>query len=127
MYKKKILIVEDEGNIANLEREIFEREGFEIDIAENGIEGLEKLKQGTYEVILSDFCMPIMMGDKFYMEVKKLRKNLEQKIIFVTGYPNDFIQSTGNKYLLKPFSRDQIISVVKESLASTEKQYTGIN
>lgn len=119
--KKKLLIVEDEENIAFLEKEIFEREGFEVDIAQNGAEGLEKIKQCIYEVIISDFYMPEMTGDKFYSEVKKLKKNLEDKIIFVSGNPNTFILSTGNKYLLKPFSNNQIINIVKESLYTAEK------
>ena len=118
MNKKKILIVEDEEIIAQLLEEILEGEGFEIRAVRDGVEGLERIKQNGYDVIISDFTMPRMKGDEFYQEVQKLGQDLAKRIIFVSGSINDFISSTGNRFLAKPFSHEQLIEVVKDLIAS---------
>lgn len=114
VYKKRILIIDDEKGITDLEKEILEGEGFEVNVANDGVEGLKKIKGNVYDVIISDFEMPHMKGDELYMEVKNLSPQLEKRIIFVSGIINDFIKSTGNRFLAKPFSLDQFIEVVKE-------------
>jgi DNA-binding NtrC family response regulator len=120
MNKKRVLIVEDEEMIAELEREILEREGFEIEIAQDGTEGLERLKQNEYIVVISDFQTTKMKGDEFYLEVKRLNQDLEKRIIFVSGTINDFIESTGNIFLRKPFSNEQFLEIVKDLATSIE-------
>lgn len=120
MHKKRILIVEDREIIANLEKEILEREGFNVDIARDGPEGLERIKTNVYDVIISDFQMPQMRGDEFYLEVRRLDQGLEKKIIFVSAIINDFIESTGNRFLSKPFSFQQLLQVVKDSIAQIQ-------
>lgn len=122
MYKKRILIIEDEEMLADLEKEILEGEGFEVEVTRNGAEGLERIKQNGYDVIISDFQMPKMRGDEFYLEVKNLSRNLEKRIIFVSASINDFIESTGNRFLVKPFSNQQLTQVVKDFIASIETQ-----
>lgn len=67
MNKKKILIVEDDVIVAMLIEEILEGEGLETEIAVDGLEGLEKINQNKYEVIVSDCNMPRMKGDKLYL------------------------------------------------------------
>jgi len=122
MSKKRILIVEDDETIANLERAVLEVEGFEVEIARDGIEGLERVKSDGYDVIISDFTMPRMMGDEFYLRVKELNQELAKRIIFVTSAINDFMKSTGNRFLEKPFSNQHLVQTVKESLTSIEGQ-----
>ena len=114
--KKRILIVEDDVIIANLEREILEGEGFKIEVARDGMEGLEKIKQNGYDVIISDCDMPRMRGSELYIEVQKLSPDLAKKIIFVSGTISDFIRSTGNRFLKKPFSPQRLIEAVNDSL-----------
>lgn len=121
MHKKKILIVEDEEIVAHIEKEVLKEEGFEVEIAKDGIEGLQKIKEGGHDVIISDFQMPYMTGEGFYLELKKLSQSLEKRVIFVSGFINDFIESSGNRYLLKPFSNQQLIQIVKD-LIQTEAQ-----
>ncbi len=118
MNKKRILIVEDDELIAQLMKEILERQKFDTEIAVDGIEGLEKIKRNKYDVIISDCHMPRMRGDKFYLEVQKLGQDLARRIIFISGSMNDFIRLTGNKLLAKPFSHQQLIDVVNDLIAS---------
>ena len=120
MNKKRILIVDDDEIVAQLMEEILERQGFETEIAVNGLEGLEKISQNKYDVIISDCNMPRMRGDKLYLEVQKLSEDLAKRIIFISGNITDFIISTGNRFLAKPFSPKQLVEVVNDLLASNE-------
>jgi len=116
--KKRALVIDDDKEIASIEREVLETAGFEVNVVDNGLEGLKEIKQNGYDVIISDFEMPRMKGDELYLEVKKLSKDLEKKIIFVSGNINDFIRSTENRFLTKPFSIDEFIEVVNEVMGS---------
>ena len=114
--KKRILIVEDDEIVAQLLIEILEGQGL-VEVARDGIEALEKIKRNEYDVIISDCEMPRMKGDQLYLEVQKLSRDLAKRIIFVSGDINDFIKSTGNRFLAKPFSHKQLIEVIKDLLA----------
>jgi CheY-like chemotaxis protein len=112
-HRKKILIVEDYEIVAQLMKEILE-EGFEVEVARDGVEGLEKIKQNGYNIIISDCNLPRMKGSELYLEVRKLSPDLAKRIIFTSGIITDFIESTGNRFLAKPFSHQQLIKAVKE-------------
>ena len=75
-----------------------------------------KKRRNEYDVIISNFKMPRMKGDKLYLEVQKLSQDLAKRIIFISGDINDFIRSTGNRFLSKPFSHQQLIEIVKDLL-----------
>ncbi len=118
MYKKRALILEDDKIVAFLEKEILEREGFEVEVAGDGVEGLEKVSQNVYDLIISDIIMPRMRGDEFYLAVRRLGRGLEKKIIFVSGSVDDFIKSTGNKFLYKPFTSKLLAQTVRDVFAN---------
>jgi DNA-binding response OmpR family regulator len=70
--KKKILIVEDDAFIRDIYQVKFSQEGFEVDLAENGLEALKKMEENIPDIILLDIVMPYMDG----MEALKIiRKN----------------------------------------------------
>jgi CheY-like chemotaxis protein len=114
MHRKKILILENYVTVAILEKAILEAEGFEVEVANDGVEGLEKIKQNGYDAIIADYNMAGMEVSEFYLEVKKLSPDLAKKIVFTSGIITDFIKSTGNRVLKKPFSRQQLIKAIKE-------------
>jgi len=120
----RILIIEDDEAIANLEKRILELEPYEVKFVSDGLEGLNNIKDQNYDVIISDFTMPRMKGDEFYFKVQKLNKGLEKRIIFVTGFINDFIESTGNRYLVKPFSNKLFLEKIKEFITYINNQAT---
>jgi CheY-like chemotaxis protein len=119
--KKRILVVDDDEIIVSLVKEILEGEGFKVEVARDGMDGLEKIKKDGYDAIISNMNMPRMKGDKLYLEVKELSPTLAKKILFISGNINDFIKSTGNKYLKKPFSREELVKAVKDVIASYRK------
>ena len=114
MHKKRILIVEDEESISILEKDLLEREGFQVEIARDGVEGLERIKNNRYDAIISDFEMPKMKGDQLYLKVMTLSQEQAKRIIFVSGNINKFIESTGNRFLPKPFSTKALVKLVKD-------------
>ena len=116
--KKRILVIENDEILAQLIKEVLEGEGFAVEIARDGAEGLERIKRNRYDVIISDCEMPRMKGSKLYLEVKKLSPDLAKRIIFVPGTITDFIKSTGNRFLRKPFSLQQLVELVKELIPS---------
>ena len=114
MHKKRILIVEDEESISSLEKNLLEKEGFQVEIARDGVEGLERIKNNRYDAIISDFEMPNMKGDQLYQNVMGLSQEQAKRIIFVSGNINKFIESTGNRFLPKPFSTKALVKLVKD-------------
>ena len=116
--KKRILVIENDEILVQLIKEVLEGEGFAVEIARDGAEGLERIKRNRYDVIISDCEMPRMKGSKLYLEVKKLSPDLAKRIIFVPGTITDFIKSTGNRFLRKPFSLQQLVELVKELIPS---------
>jgi CheY-like chemotaxis protein len=113
--KRKILIVDDEKIIVKFVKDVLEQEGFEVDTAGDGLQGFEKIKGNEYDVIISNQGVSLMKGHELYSEVKKLSPPLAKRMIFVSGnIMTDFIESTGNRFLSKPFTRQQLIAAVNE-------------
>ncbi|HSE83918.1 MAG TPA: response regulator [Thermodesulfobacteriota bacterium] len=121
--KKRILVVEDNESTRNLEKDILEEEGFEVDVAKDGVEGLEKIKQNRYDVIISDCNMPRMKGSDLYLEVKKSNPDLAKRFMFASAILSDFIRSTGNKFLQKPFTPEELIEIVQDLIKDIESKF----
>jgi CheY-like chemotaxis protein len=108
---KKILIVINDDSVAKLLRTILEPEG-QIDIAGNGREGLQKVKDQDYGLIVSAIEMPIVDGIKFYNEAKGMYPDLHKRFLFFTGAPTServsFFQDQDLRYLTKPATINEI-------------------
>jgi CheY-like chemotaxis protein len=119
MSNKKILIVDDESNILKSLRRLLE-EDFIVEIALGGQEAIDLLvnTEIKFDIILSDFMMPIMNGEDFYNEIKKNYPGLEDRIIFMTGGANNldvkkFFNTHSNRCLLKPFDQVELLQVIQ--------------
>lgn len=80
---KKILIIDDNVMVRKIIRNIFRNEGYEIEEAENGIEGLDMVKQEPFHLIITDILMPKMEGLELIIHLK--RDFPEIKIIAISG------------------------------------------
>ena len=80
-----ILVVDDEPLMAQSLADALAAEGYEIDVAVNGQRALEKIKDHTYDLILSDLRMPGLDGVGLYRELERWQPNLRRRMIFVTG------------------------------------------
>ena len=118
----RILIIEDDREIAEIERDYLELDGFAADIASDGVSGLEQALAGDYDLILLDLMLPGMDG---FSVCRRLREKLDIPILMVTARTQDIDKIRGlgfgaDDYIEKPFSPGVLVARVKAHLA----QYT---
>lgn len=116
---KKILIIEDDADIAAIERDYLSVNEFEVDIASTGPEGIVMGRTGEYDLILLDVMIP---GEDGFSVCRTLRKVLDIPIIMVTARLDDIDKIRGlgigaDDYITKPFSPNVLIAHVKANLA----------
>ena len=127
----KLLIIDDERGIRNTLREILADEGYEVEVAENGKQGLEMAQAKAYDLIFSDIKMPEMDG----MEVLKALKNGENDengdaalngevpIVMITGHGDvetavQALKAGAYDFLVKPLDLNRILITTKNALES---------
>lgn len=120
---KRILIIEDDQAIAEIERDYLEINGFEVEIVSDGQEGLERALSGQFNLILLDVMLPTMDG---FAICKELRKELTIPILLVTAKQEDIDKIRGlglgaDDYIEKPFSPSILVARVKANLAQYER------
>ena len=79
----RILVIEDEELSRYTVRQILDRAGHEVEEAENGAEGLDRLGAGTFDLVITDIFMPVMEGIETIREIKRLYP--DQKILAMSG------------------------------------------
>lgn len=118
---KAVLLVDDDKQLASALQWILKDENFLVDVAYDGEEALLKVKVHEYDVVICDLMMPRLRGDQFYLEAEKLRPELAERFIFITGFAGDsgmkeFLQQRQLKHLAKPFQIQELIDCAKELL-----------
>ncbi len=114
----KILIIEDDTNIAELERDYLEIDGFDVQIIKNGTEGLKTALYGGFDLIIVDLMLPGIDGFEI---CKKIRESMEIPLIIVSAKSNDIDKIRGlglgaDDYMTKPFSPSELVARVKNHL-----------
>ena len=112
---KKILIVEDDGNIRELLRLYLERDGYEITVDSNGEEGVEQWRKVNPDMILLDVMMPIMDG---WQVCKIIREESKVPIIILTAKGETFDKVNGlemgaDDYIVKPLEMREVVARVR--------------
>ncbi len=124
--KKRILVVDDEPDFALLVQGNLQKEGFDVDVAYNGVEGLEKIKQNLPDAVVLDVMMPEMDGYEVCAEIKKDDRLSEIAILMLTAVA-DHVTSTryshfdgmsmeADDYLPKPASAEEITDSLRSLL-----------
>lgn len=118
---KKVLIAEDSSVIQNLTKRILQGQSYDIHIAKNGQQVLDKLEIEHFDVILMDINMPVVDGMQCSREIRKLSDadKANTPIIAITGNAQnytleDFKEAGINEYLPKPLNFDQLVDLVKK-------------
>lgn len=119
----RILIIEDEESIAELEKDYLELSGFEVEIESNGETGLEKALNQEYNIIILDLMLPGMDGFEI---CKRIREYKNIPIIMVSAKKEDIDKIRGlglgaDDYMTKPFSPSELVARVKAHLARYER------
>lgn len=115
----KILIIEDDTAIAEIERDYLELDGFSVEIAADGTEGLARAQTGAFDLILLDLMLPGIDG---FAICRRLRETLDIPILMVTARQEDIDKIRGlglgaDDYIEKPFSPSVLVARVKAHLA----------
>ena len=114
----KILIIEDEKAIADVEKAYILREGYEADIATDGIEALRMFSEGAYDLVILDLMLPGMRGESVCREI---RRSSSVPIIMVTAKSaeDDVIaglDAGADDYIIKPFSPRILMARIRANL-----------
>lgn len=126
--EEKILIVEDEKNIADLIAYAFKREGYKVEVAYNGKDGLDKVRSFVPHIVIIDIMMPIMNG----FEVCKQIEHKEKLGIMMLTAKSDVVDKIqglelgADDYITKPFDILELIartkSLIRRLYKATDKQ-----
>ena len=119
---KAVLVVDDDKQLASALQWILADENYLVDVAFDGDEALLKVKVHEYDAVICDVMMPRLRGDEFYIQAKKLRPDLADRFIFITGFAADsdireFLSARQLKHLIKPFPIKELMACVKKMLA----------
>ena len=125
----KILIIEDDLSIAELENDYLTMSGFECDIATDGNSGLEKARNGDYALIIVDIMLP---GRDGFSICKEIRAESDVPIIFLSAKSDEIDKVRGlglgaDDYMTKPFSPSELVARVKSHIARYEKLTAAAN
>ena len=109
---KKVLIVEDDGNIAELLHLYLEKEGFETQVAKDGGKGVEYFRSFQPDLVLLDIMLPIMDG---WAVLKKIRETSKTPVIMLTAKGETEDKVTGleggaDDYIVKPFEMKEVLA-----------------
>ena len=119
----RILIIEDEEAIAELEKDYLELSNFEVDIEANGAKGLEKALTGNYDMFVLDLMLPDMDGFEI---CKRIREIKNEPILMVSAKKEEIDKIRGlglgaDDYITKPFSPSELVARVKAHLARYDR------
>ena len=119
----KILIVEDESAIAELEKDYLELSGFDVEVANDGRTGLDKSLTEDYDLIILDLMLPEVDGFEI---CRQIRNEKNTPIIMVSAKKDDIDKIRGlglgaDDYMTKPFSPSELVARVKAHMARYER------
>ena len=119
----KILIIEDEESIADLEKDYLELSGFEVEIENSGDIGLKRALEEEFDLFILDLMLPEVDGFEI---CKKVREKRNMPIIMVSAKKDDIDKIRGlgmgaDDYMTKPFSPSELVARVKAHLARYER------
>ncbi len=119
----RILIIEDETSIAELERDYLELSDFEVELEEDGVRGLNRALNEDFDLMILDLMLPGMDGFEI---CKKFRETKNTPIIIISAKKEDidiirWLGLGADDYMIKPFSPSEMVARVKAHLARYER------
>ena len=120
----KILIVEDEESIADLEKDYLELSGFEVEVANDGQTGLDKALFGDFDLVILDLMLPGISGEEVLAQIRKqgntpvivltAKDGLDEKIGLLTSGADD--------YITKPFEIQEVLARIQVQLRHMQQE-----
>lgn len=120
---KKILIVEDDLSIAELEKDYLELEGFEVKICNNGVDGLNALKTNVFDLLILDVMLPKIDGLTI---LRSIQEDKDIPVLLVSAKKEDIDKIKGlslgaDDYITKPFNPSELVARVKSHIRNYER------
>lgn len=130
---EKILIIEDDLSIAELEKDYLEIDGFEVEIQKNGLKGKQRALEEDFDLIILDLMLPDLDGFKICKEIRD-KINIPILMVSAKGDNIDKIRGLGlgaDDYITKPFSPSELVARVKSHIKRfnrlTNNRESGVN
>lgn len=123
---KSILLVEDEVEFAMHVKAFLESYNYSVTVAPDGVQGMRRIMEKDYDVIICDLMMPNLPGDMFYLGVERVKPNLARRFIFITGHQNnpkvtEFVKKVRALTLFKPFEMHLLLETILVALKNAQK------
>jgi two-component system nitrogen regulation response regulator NtrX len=115
----KILVIDDERSIRNTLKDILEYEKYEVDLAEDGNKGLEKVKNAEYDIVLCDIKMPGLDGIEVLEKLVVLAP--DTPVVMISGHGNidtavDSIKKGAFDYIEKPLDLNRLLITIRNGM-----------
>ncbi len=117
MSTRRILVVEDEPDIADLLGSVLKAAGYEVDTAPGADAALNLVRNATYQAAIVDFHLPDMDGLSLHNEIRRLDEQLSSNTLFTSGLLQtdqnlDYYRAFGCGFLCKPFRTDEVLDAI---------------
>lgn len=125
--KKKILIVEDDSTLSQMMNDKFSHEGFDIDLALDGEEALDKVRKNKYDMVLLDILMPKMHGIEVLTQMRKNDETFKMPVIILTALDSAERELEAHKlgaieYFVKSkYTLDDVVKKVRDEIDMLKK------
>ena len=121
--KKKILIIEDDSSIAELQKDYLEVAGFDVSVCSNGLEGLRALQENEVDLLILDIMLPGMDGLEI---LRSMKEDKDIPVLLVSAKKEEIDKIKGlslgaDDYITKPFSPGELVARVKAHLENYER------
>lgn len=126
--RKRVLVVEDDEDVITYLSLWLSDQGFDVDVARDGNEATEKVKERTPDLVTLDIVMPQKTGVKFYKEFKRDPSYVHIPVIIITGLQQEFKRFISHRrtapppegYIAKPFSQEELLQTIRRVMGEAE-------
>src|SRR5688572_10051448 len=114
---KRILLVEDDAELAAMLKEFLEAYGYRVSAVANGVDALKAVMERAYDIVICDVMMPKMAGDAFYYAVQRVKPELCERFVFITAHGDtqrmqEFLNHVSGMVLMKPFHLEDLLQTI---------------
>jgi DNA-binding NtrC family response regulator len=121
--KKHILVIDDEPEMQDILKQLLQEEGYELETANSGEAGLDKLLEKSFDLVICDIMMPGIDGIKTLERIKEI--DSQQMVIMITSYASvenavDAMKKGAFEYITRPFRNDEVLHIVNNAVKQKE-------
>ena len=121
----RIIIIDDDESIRKILSTILQEEGYTVDTADTGKEGIRKTNENCYNLALIDMKLPDIEGIDLLLKIKDTTPRMRK--IIITGFPTiqnamESVNRRADAFILKPFEVEKVLQTIREQLKKQEEE-----